>query len=87
MQTIREEIEQNYVVFQAHLPQLLATHRGKFALLRERSIVEFFDTARDAYVAGRTLFATDQLFSIQEVVDKAHVNGGFLSYGTSRGAV
>jgi len=84
---IHEEVDQNYRAFQAHLPQLLATHRGKFALMRESTIVEFFDTARDAYVAGRKLFATDQLFSIQEVVDATPINLGFLSYATSRGKV
>lgn len=70
MATIHDEVDQNFRVFQAHLPQLLATHRGKFALLRQQKIVEFFDTARDAYVTGRLLFATDALFSIQEVTDE-----------------
>jgi hypothetical protein len=67
--TIREEIDKNYETFQAHLPQLLVTYRGKFALLRHQEIIEFFDTSRDAYVAGRKLFPEDQLFSIQEVVN------------------
>src|SRR5262245_61671930 len=48
----QEQIQQNYEVFQAQLPQLVATYRGKFALMHDREIVEFFDTARDAYVAG-----------------------------------
>jgi hypothetical protein len=78
---IQEEVDQNYRAFQAHLPQLLATYRGKFALMRECTIVEFFDTARDAYVAGRKLFATDQLFSIQEVIDTP-IQLGFFSYAT-----
>jgi hypothetical protein len=75
---IQDEVDHNYQAFRAHLPQLLATHRGKFALMRESTIVEFFDTARDAYVAGRKLFATDQLFSIQEVVDTP-IHLGFFS--------
>jgi hypothetical protein len=62
---IQDEVEHNYQSFRTHLPQLLATHRGKFALMRQSVIVEFFDTARDAYLAGRKLFATDQLFSIR----------------------
>jgi hypothetical protein len=73
---ISDEVEYNYQVFRAHLPQLLPTHRGKFALIREGTIVEFFDTARDAYVAGRHVFAADQLFSLQEVVDKVSINLG-----------
>ena len=78
---IQDEVDHNYQAFRAHLPQLLATHRGKFALIRHQEVVEFFDTARDAYVAGRKLFATDQLFSIQEVVDTP-INLGFFSYAT-----
>jgi hypothetical protein len=64
----QSQIEQNFQVFEQRLPALLKTHRGQFALMRDGEIVEFFDTARDAYVAGQKLFAQDNLFSIQEVI-------------------
>ena len=64
----QEQIQRNYEVFQAQLPQLVVTYRGKFALMHDSEIVEFFDTARDAYVAGQKLFP-DGLFSVQEVVE------------------
>lgn len=71
-------VERNYKAFQAKLSSLLASHRGKFALMREGEIVEFFDTARDAYVTGKRLYS-DALFSIQEVADTP-VDLGFFSH-------
>ena len=75
----REQIENNYEAFQLELPSLLASHRGKFALMRDGKVVEFFDTARDAYVAGQRVFENDLLFSIQEVIDTP-VDLGFFSH-------
>jgi hypothetical protein len=37
--------------------------------MRDGKIVEFFDTARDAFLAGQKLFEEDKLFSVQEVVE------------------
>lgn len=76
---LREQIEKNYKVFEGKLPNLLVSHRGKFALMKNGEIIEFFDTARDAYIAGQKLFEKDKLFSIQEVVE-APVDLGFFSY-------
>jgi hypothetical protein len=75
----REQIENNYRAFQVALPSLVASHRGKFALMRNGEIVEFFDTARDAYVAGEKIFASDHLFSVQEVIETP-VDLGFFSH-------
>lgn len=75
----KEQIDRNYKAFVDSLPTLLKTHAGKFALMRDGKIVEFFDTARDAYVAGTTIFKDDNLFSIQEVVE-VPVNLGFFSH-------
>jgi len=76
---IREQIENNYKAFQSQLPSLLGSQRGKFALMRDRKIIEFFDTARDAYVTGQKLFASDRLFSVQEVIETP-VDLGFFSH-------
>ena len=81
----QEHIRRNYEVFQAQLRQLMGTHRGKFALMHESEIVEFFDTARDAYVAGQKLFPVG-LFSVQEVVETP-VDLGFFSHAMSQRAV
>lgn len=82
-QHLREQVERNYQAFAQRLPSLLASHQGKFALMRDGEIIEFFDTARDAYVAGQKLFKDDQLFSVQEVVE-APVDLGFFSHAVSQ---
>jgi len=78
-QRLREQIERNYHTFTRKLPVLLMAHQGKFALMRDGEIVEFFDTARDAYVAGQRLFKDDHIFSVQEVVETP-VDLGFFSH-------
>jgi hypothetical protein len=75
----RRQVEANYRAFQEKLPSISATHRGKFALMRDGQIIEFFDTVRDAYVAGQKLFQQDQLFSVQEVIETP-VDLGFFSH-------
>ena len=82
-QRLREQVEGNYRAFAERLPSLLASHQGKFALMRDGEIVEFFDTARDAYVTGQKLFKVDQIFSVQEVVE-APVDLGFFSHAVSQ---
>ena len=68
----QQQVRRNYEAFLARLPQLTAIYPGKFALMRDEEIVAFFDTARDAYVAGQVIFA-DELFSIQEVLKTPRV--------------
>jgi hypothetical protein len=73
-----KQIQANYQAFQSQLPALILAHQGQFALMRDEHIVEFFDTARDAYVMGQRLFPQDQIFSVQEVIDTP-VDLGFFS--------
>ncbi len=75
---LQKQIQANYSAFQQRLPDLLPTHRGKFALMRNGDIVEFFDTARDAFLFGQKLYP-DGLFSVQEVIDSP-VDLGFFSH-------
>lgn len=75
----REQIDKNYIAFQQKLPELVKSHLGKFALMRDGEIVAFFDTATDAYTAGTKLFKEDQPFSVQEVISMP-VNLGYFSY-------
>jgi hypothetical protein len=84
IQTIQEEVAHNAQAFQAKLWQLLLVQKGRFALMRHQEVVECFDTARDAYLAGRKLFAEDQLFSIEEVTDTpTQTPVGCLAYAMS----
>ncbi len=73
-----QQIRQNYEAFLAQLPTLVLTQRGKFALLHDGKIIEFFDTARDAYIAGQQIFP-EKIFSVQEVTETP-VDLGFFSH-------
>lgn len=66
--TKQEEVDRNYAIFRAELPNLLLQYRGKFALIRDGQITSFYDTAIDAQTAGSQLYS-DGLFSIQKVTE------------------
>ena len=71
---IQEQVDQNFEAFKKLLPQIQAN----LALMPDREVVEFFDTARDAYVTGMRLYP-DRMFSIQEV-DNTPIDLGFFSH-------
>ena len=72
------EVDANFAALQERLPELLGgAHARKFALMKDRKIVEFFDTRADAIVAGNMLF-TDGVFSANEITDEI-VDLGFHS--------
>ena len=77
----RDQIDKNYQAFERVLPELIRTQAGKFALMRDGSIIAFFDTARDALIAGDKLYQ-DGLFSIQEVI-RTPADLGFYSHAMS----
>ncbi len=62
----KKAVHDNYAAFVKLLPGLLDEHAGKFALLRDGKVEEYFDSARDAFVFGESKFE-DGLFSVQEV--------------------
>jgi hypothetical protein len=65
----RVEVLANYEVFEAELPVLEKTHRGKYAAYRHRQLVAVFDSfdGADQYCSNRF---DDRLFSIQEIVSE-----------------
>ena len=78
-------MRQNYEAFMQQLPQLMFTQRGKFALMHDGQLIECFDTARDAYIAGQQLFPTTP-FSVQEVTETP-VDLGFFSHAVPQRTV
>jgi hypothetical protein len=82
-QSTESEIKRNYEAFVKQLPELLATRRGKFALMHDGQIVEFYDTAADAYKVGLNDYHEGN-FSIQEVTDSP-IDLGYFSYAVSHG--
>jgi hypothetical protein len=77
------EVDRNLEAFREKLPELLRTHAGKFALLRNREVTGFYDSLVEALVAGQK-FYSDQLFSIQEVTE-ASIDLGFFSHAVHLG--
>jgi hypothetical protein len=78
---LRAEVDQNYDFFQRNLSGLLENHAGRYALIKSRKIVGFYDGPGIAYRAGLALFA-DEIFSVQEVTDEP-VDLGFWSLGVA----
>ena len=69
MVTREQEIDQNFDFFQRNLSRYLNDHRGQFALLRCREVIDFFDGPGEAFREGLARFP-DEIFSIQEVEDR-----------------
>jgi len=82
--TKQEEVDLNFAFFQSELPRLLPKYRGKFALIRDRKIIEFYDTAVDAQTIGNQLYS-DGLFSIQQITEDV-IDLGFYSHAVHLGA-
>ena len=64
-----KEVKDNYEYFKKEEPKFKRLYSGKYALLRKKKIIAFYDTVGDASVTGRTFFE-DQLFSIQKVNER-----------------
>ena len=74
----QREVDANFEAFQELLPDLLEHERGKFALMRDRKIVELFDTAGDALRAAALKYQ-DGRYSIQEITDRV-IGLGYYSH-------
>src|SRR5947199_9047902 len=65
----QQVVSENFEAFEKQLPQLLQTHAGKYALLRDKKVVEFFVSVGDAVKYGRDNFP-DGLYSVQLVAQE-----------------
>ena len=74
----RIEVDQNYDAFQRMLGTLLPTHRNRYALMRDREVVDIFDSSAAADSAGMAAYS-DAVFSIQEITDEP-IDLGFFSH-------
>lgn len=74
----RAQIDANYDYLQRRLALLLPEHEGRYALLKDCTVVGFFDRAGDAYREALNRFP-DKLFSIQEVTAEP-LDLGFFSH-------
>ncbi len=70
-----KQVHENYEWFMTQLPDLLQTRRGETALIKDKTILAFFETHWDAHVAGQLIFK-NKPFSTQTVTDQgAHCYG------------
>lgn len=76
--TDTSHIDENFAAFMEMFPSLPADKHGKYALMRDKKIVEYFDSAGDGMKAGRLAFP-DHRFSVQKVT-MAPINLGIFSY-------
>jgi hypothetical protein len=83
LRAIETEIDRNFDFFQRNLSQFLPTDLGRFALLRNCSVVQFCGTPFEAEMAGEAQFP-DGIYSIQEVTDSP-VDLGFFTYAFDQG--
>ena len=66
---LQTAMHQNYTAFKAILPELMKTHAGMFALMRDGQIVQFFNSDAGAMAYGDESFE-DGVFSILEISDQ-----------------
>lgn len=78
----KAEIHRNYRAFKEMLPSLMAEHSGKFVLLRDKKIIDYFDSSLDAIEYADKEY-TDGMYSIQEVTDRV-VDLGYFSHVPNR---
>ena len=70
-----DELKAERDFFEAHRAELLKEHKGKFVLIKDSQLVDTFDTAENAYVAGVQKFGNVP-FLIKQVLEKdpvAHI--------------
>ena len=80
----QEEVDRNLDYFLSELPKLSPLHFGEFALLRHRTITDFFSTSADAVKAGKSLYP-DGIFSVQQGTD-VPIDLGFFSHAGNNGS-
>jgi hypothetical protein len=77
------EIRRNYEFFKSVVASLLPEHAGEVALIHERKIVGYFETASEAVTEGTGRFG-NLPFSVQRVINRP-IDLGFLSHAADSG--
>jgi hypothetical protein len=72
------EVDKNYDAFLAILPKIIHDHQGRFALLHDGELLDYFDSSIDAYLEGMKRIGVGK-FSVQQVTTESD-NLGFYSY-------
>ena len=75
------EIKENFEAFQKLLPSIEQRYIGKFAVLRQKEIIDYFDSMSDAAKYAEAKYE-DDLYSIQQVSSRIVDLGYFSHVGT-----
>jgi hypothetical protein len=75
---VQSQTDLNYEAFQTVLPSLPPELAGKYALMHDQQIVEYFDSSLAATLEGLQKFGAGE-YSVQEVAPEPE-NLGFYSY-------
>ena len=73
----QQEVDANYAVMQEKITDIIADHEGQYALMKDKQIVEFFDSWEDAIKYGNNQY-DNGIFSVQKVSNEV-VSLGMLS--------
>lgn len=65
----KSQVDLNFQVFRKLLPEMLQTHAGKFAVMHDGNIIDYFDTFADAARFGADKYGAGK-FSVQEVTSR-----------------
>lgn len=77
--TKKKEVRENAKIFFQNLEKgVYDEYLGKYALMRHKEVIQYFDTRDDARRAGNMMYE-DRLFSIQKV-EKQNIDLGYFSH-------
>jgi len=65
----QQQVDENFAAFLKILPELLLTYAGKFAVMHNGAVVEFFDSLGEAARFGHLKYG-DIDFSVQQVTNQ-----------------
>jgi Family of unknown function (DUF5678) len=63
---VREQVDNNYQAFLSMLPNIIAQHRNKYALMRDGQVIGYYSTLEDAYMTANKFYPNEP-YSVQKV--------------------
>lgn len=76
-----DEIKKNFEAFQKLLPSIEQIYTGKFAVLRRKKIIDYFDSMSDAVKYAEAKYE-DGIYSVQQVSGRV-IDLGYFSHAGS----
>jgi Family of unknown function (DUF5678) len=80
---MRDQVDKNYQAFLSMLPSIIAQHRNKYALIKDRQIIGYYSTLEDVYMTANKFYPNEP-YSVQKVTD-IPIDLGFFSHAVRVG--